>query len=153
MSDENIPRLKELAIRGKKYREVEEYDYLGESLELSIGPLEDETLLPILALLEEKFGVEDIEEAEEEIEKAQEGVDGSKVDAEFVAIMAEAAFNGIDTSENDAEGLSDEELRQVLGIGDEDEENIGLVGGLTLDIAQDILSISSDDEMAENFRR
>jgi len=155
MSDKaNIPRLKELAIRGKEYREENEYEYFGETMRLGIGPLEDQRLIPITGTLQSKFGM-DIEDATEEIEESREGgdIDPAKLDQEFVVLMARAAIEGIDQSMCDADGMSDEEMEQVFGIFDDEEENIGLRDGLTLEIAQDVLDISDDDEKAENFRR
>ena len=152
---ENVSRLRELAVYGKEYRETNEYEYLGAPLELCIGPLDDQYLIPFLAVLEERFGM-DIEDAEEEIEEARDedgDIDASEVDAEFVRLMADAAIEGIDTSEADAEGEDEEGLREIFGISDDDEANIGLVGGMTLEIAQDVLSISEDADAAEKFRR
>lgn len=157
MSDENnFSRLRELALRGKEYRNVHEYEYLGEDIELSLGPLEDKVLIPVAGVLEAEFGMEDVDEASEEIDesRSEEGdIDPSSLDEEFVLLMARVGFHGIDTEEKDAAGMTDESLRQVLGIADDEDENIGLVNGFTLEIAQDVLDISSDSESAEKFRR
>lgn len=147
--------MKELAIRGKDYREEKEYDYFGESMTLVIGPLEDKKLIPITGALQSKFGM-DIDDAAEEIEESRDSsgdIDPAKLDADFVALMARAAIEGIDTTEGDAEGADEQELREIFGIADDDEDNIGLRNGLTLEIAQDILDISDDEESAEKFRR
>ena len=157
MSEEvNMPRLKELAIRGKEYREEQEYEYFGESMTLEIGPLEDQRLIPITGTLQSKFGM-DIEDASEEIEESREegDIDPGKLDAEFVSLMARAAIEGIDQEKADAAGMSDEEMNAVFGLAEDeaDEDNIGLRGGLTLEIAQDVLDISDDEESAEAFRR
>jgi len=160
MSDtENIARLKELAIRGKEYREENEYDYFGGSMTLVVSPLADEKLIPITGALQSKFGM-DIEDASEEIDESREDgdIDPAKLDQEFVALMARAAVEGIDRNKGDAEGMSEREVEAVFGIANEeeledDEENIGLRGGLTLEISQDVLDISDDEEAAEKFRR
>jgi len=158
MSDDtNISRLKELALRGKEYREVNEYDYAGETMKLGIGPLVDKKLIPITGALQAKFGM-DIEEASEEIEESrdEEGdIDPAKLDEDFVMLMGRAAIEGIDTSMEDAQNADEKELRQVFGLLDEDDEkeNIGLVGGMTLEIAQDVMDISDDEDDAEKFRR
>lgn len=151
----NVSRMKELALRGKEYREEKTYEYFGESMTLVIGPLEDEVLIPITGALQSKFGL-DIEEASEEIDESrgEEGdIDPGKLDADFVRLMARAAIEGIDRTQGDAEGADEEELRQIFGISDDDEENIGLRGGLTLEIAQDVMDMSDDEEAAEKFRR
>jgi hypothetical protein len=157
MSDStNTSRLKQMAIRGKEYSEIREYDYISGDMELSLSPLIDEVLLPIVAVLEEKFGIEDVEEASEEIDEArgEDGdIDPAEVDEDFVALMGKVCVEGINTDEADGEGASEEELRQVVGISDDEDENVGLIGGFTLEIAQDILDLSSDADTAENFRR
>lgn len=145
-----------MAIRGKEYSEIREYDYISGDMELSLSPLIDEVLLPIVAVLEEKFGIEDVEEASEEIDEArgEDGdIDPAEVDEDFVALMGKVCVEGINTDEADGEGASEEELRQVVGISDDEDENVGLIGGFTLEIAQDILDLSSDADTAENFRR
>lgn len=151
----SVSRMKELALRGKEYREENEYDYFGESMTVCIGPLEDKILIPITGTLQSKFGM-DIEEASEEIEESRDeggDIDPGKLDEEFVIIMARAAIAGIDRTMGDAAGADKEELEQIFGISDNEEENIGLRGGLTLEIAQDVLDISDDEESAEKFRR
>ena len=156
MTDEtNLSRLREMAVYGKEYSETNEYDYFGGTLELAANPLEDEFLIPFTAILEERFEIEDVDEASEEIENAREegDIDPSKVDVEFVHLMAEVCVEGVDTSEGDAEGEDEEGLEEIFGISENEEENIGLVGGLTLEVSQDILDISSDAESAESFRR
>jgi hypothetical protein len=156
-SDSDSPsRLKQLAVRGRDYAELNEYEYFGETIELSMSPLEDKLLLPYSAVLEEKFGFDEIEDASEEIEDArdQEGdIDPSKVDEEFVIVMANICVDGVNTDEGYAEGATEAELREIFGIHNDEDRNIGLIGGLTLNIAQDIIDISSDAESAEKFRR
>jgi len=151
----DISRLKEMAIRGKEYREENEYDYFGESMTLVLQSLPDKKLIPITGKLQSKFGM-DIEEASEEIEESRDDtgdIDPAKLDAEFVELMAAAAFEGIDEEEGDAAGINDADLRAVLGIAEDEGDNIGLRGGLTLEIAQDVLDITDDAEDAEKFRR
>lgn len=156
MSDANLSRLTEMAVRGKEYRETNTYEYFGEEMELAIGPLEDKVLIPVMGTLQANFGIEDIEEAQEEIEesRSEDGdIDPSKLDAEFVALMGRVGVEGVDTEEGDAEGADEAELERVFGIHADEEENIGLRGGMTVEIAQDVLGLSSDEEDAEKFRR
>ena len=156
MSDEtNISRLREMAVYGKEYRDTNTYDYFGGVLELVLGPLEDKHLIPIAGTLQAEFGME-VDEASEEIEESRDeagDIDPSKLDRNFVRLMAEAALHGIDTDEGDAEGETKDGLREILGIADEEGDNIGLRGGLTLEISQDVLDLSDDEESAEKFRR
>lgn len=154
-SDENISRLREMATYGREYSEINEYEYFGGELALSVSPLDDEILIPFSAVLEEKFEIDDIEEASDEIDDAREegDIDPSKVDASFVNLMADVCVHGVNTDEGDAEGETEQGLKEIFGVADNEEDNIGLVGGMTLEVSQDILDISSDAESAESFRR
>lgn len=150
MSDERATnsRFREIALRGKKYREEKTYPYFGEDINLFIKPVLEKELLPLQTLLMEKLGM-DLDDAEEEIEGAEAG----DLDERFIEIMQEIALRGICTEQGDAEGEDREGLRQILGAEQEaTEEEIGLVGGLSVQIAQDVISISSDAEGAEKFR-
>ena len=142
-------RFREIALKGHRYREEFDYDYFGEELTLSLKPVKEEELLPLQTLLMEKLGM-DLDEAEEEINNAEAG----DLDEEFINIMQEIALRGIATDEGDAEGATKEDLREIIGATTEDQdgEDIGLVGGLGVQIAQDVISISSDSEGAEKFR-
>lgn len=155
MSDDaNLSRLRELALRGKNYSETNEYDYVGQTVELSISPLVDDQLIPFAAALEAKFGME-VEDASERIDESRDedgDIDPAKMDEDFVRLMADAAVKGINEDEADVTGESEEDLREIFGISDT-EEDIGLIGGKTLEIAQDVIDLSSDDEAAESFRR
>jgi len=94
----NISRLKEMAIRGKEYREQNEYDYFGETLTLELGAISDQKLIPITGKLQAKFGM-DLEDASEEIEESRDDagdIDPAKLDEDFVQLMALAAYEGID---------------------------------------------------------
>jgi hypothetical protein len=156
MSDEaNLGRLKEMAIRGKEYREENEYDYFGETMTLFLKALTDQKLIPLTGALQSKFGM-DIEDASEEIEESRDDegdIDPGKLDEEFVNLMARVAVEGIDKEQGDAEGHSQADLEAVFGIAEEDDDNIGLRGGLTLEVAQDVLDIADDEDNAEKFRR
>jgi hypothetical protein len=89
----------------------------------------------------------DLDDAEEEMEETKPG----DLDAEFLYIMGEIALLGIDRSKADARGEDEEGLREVLAVG-ELENEIGFVGGVTLEIAQDVINISQNSEDAESFR-
>jgi hypothetical protein len=144
--DVNMSRLREMAVRGKNYRETLEFEYHGETLELYVKPLTDKQFLPIAAFLEDRLDI-DPEEAQEQIEEEKNpegGIDPSHFDEEFVEIMQEAAVMGIDTEQGDAEGEDEEGLREIISM---------LQGGSTLIIAEKVLDISSDAESAESFRR
>jgi hypothetical protein len=145
-----------MAVRGAEYSELYVYEYFGEELELSLSPLEDSVLIPVAGVLEDKFGME-VEDASEEIDESRNGdgsVDPSKLDEDFVNLMAKVAVSGVNTDAGDAEGESEEGLRAIFGIADEDEQdNIGMRGGATLEVAQDVMDLSSDDDAAESFRR
>ncbi|QIR31063.1 putative tail assembly chaperone protein [Halorubrum virus Hardycor2] len=147
-NDVNISKLRELALRGKNYREKFETSYLGESLTLYLKPLTDLEFLPIAAFLEDKLEM-DTEEAKERIEEEREAGDDDSIDIanfdkEFVGIMQEAAAKGVDTTQGDAEGLEDEMVLETIR---------DLIGGKSIEIAERVLDISSNAEDAEKFRR
>jgi hypothetical protein len=151
----NLSRLREMAVKGKNYREEYELDYFGETATLVLKSLVDEVLIPVAAILEDKFDM-DVDEAREELDDAKDesgSIDPSQLDAEFVRLMADVAVNGIDREEGAAAGESKEGVREIFGIAEDDEENIGLRGGKTLEIAEAVLDISSDADSAEKFRR
>ena len=145
-SDVNMSRLREMAIRGKEYRESIDFEYYDETGELYVKPLTDAEFLPIAALLEDRLDIDE-DEAQEmlEDEKDETGViDASAFDEEFVRVMQEAAILGIDTSQGIAEGEDRDGVTEIVEM---------LQGGKTLEIAEVVLSISSDAEQAESFRR
>jgi hypothetical protein len=155
-SDVNISKLRELAVRGKEYREEQTFPYLGEELTIFVKPIVGIKFLPIAAVLEEKLDM-DAEEAQEKIEEEADldnnEVDTSQFDQEFVEVMADIAVRGIDTTQGDVAGETVEGLEEIFGISDNEENNIGLIGGTTLLIAEAVLDISSNAEKAEKFRR
>lgn len=156
-TDKNISKLREMAIRGKEYREELELDYYQDTLTIVCRPLTDPEFLPIAAFLEEKLDL-DPEDAAEKIEEEreddeEEGLSMENFDEDFVEIMAEAAIMGIDTTQGDAKGEDEEGLREILGMTDDENANIGLQGGSTLLIAEKVLNLSSDSEGAKSFRR
>lgn len=153
----NISRFREIAIRGKEYRKEFTLEYLNEEIQLFIKPVTDLDFLPIAAILEEKFDM-DTDEAKEVIEEereagADESIDASGFDREFVKLMSEVAVLGIDRTQADVEGESEDAVRQIFGIADADEDNIGLIGGASLEVAEQVLEITSDADKAEKFRR
>ncbi|UBF21387.1 tail assembly chaperone [Halorubrum virus HRTV-21] len=135
-NDVNISKLRELALRGKNYREEFETNYLGETLTLYLKPLTDLEFLPIAAFLEEKLDM-DTEEAKERIEEEREAGDDDSIDItnfdkEFVGIMQEAAAKGVDNTQGDAEGLDDELVLETIR---------DLIGGKSIEIAERVLDI------------
>jgi hypothetical protein len=153
----NISRLRNLATRGKEYREDFETEYVGETMNLQLQPVISKRFLPIAAMLEDKMDM-DAEEAQERLEEEKEDgddpdIDPANFDEEFVMIMSELAVRGIDPEAGDAEGEDEDGLREIFAISDSEDENIGLIGGVVLQIAERVLSISSDADKAESFRR
>lgn len=144
-NDVNVSKLRELALRGKNYRETFETEYLGDTLALNLKPLTDREFLPIAAFLEERLDM-DAEDAQEKLEekKTDDGIDASNFDEEFVTLMQEAAAKGICTDSGDAEGMDDDEVKETVEM---------LIMGKSLEIAERVLDISSNAEKAEKFRR
>lgn len=151
----NGSRLREMATRGKAYREDFDTEYMGETMELVLKPVISKRFLPVAALLEAKMDMDE-EEAQELLEEEAEddgSIDPSNFDEEFISIMSELAVRGIDRTEGFAGGETEDGLREIFAISDDEDENIGLIGGVVLEIAEAVLSISSDAETAESFRR
>lgn len=142
----NVSKLRELAIRGKDYREDHEVEYYGESAVFALRPLVDIEFLPIAAFLEDKLGL-DADEAQEMVEEEREenegNIDPSNFDREFVEIMQQAAIYGL-TSGPECDEAEREEVRTQVE---------SLQGGKSLEIAERVLDISSDAESAKSFRR
>lgn len=159
MSDEsentnvNVSKLRELAVRGKNYREEFEVEYYGESATFDLRPLVDIEFLPIAAFLEDKLGL-DAEEAQEMVEEEREQNDGnidpSNFDREFVEIMQSAAIQGLTGSTKDEASDEAEWKAQKEEITAQVES---LQGGKSLELAERVLDISSDAESAKSFRR
>jgi len=150
----NISTLIDLATRGKNYREEFETEYLGETIHLKLKPVISKRFLPIAALLEDKLDM-DAEDAQERIEEGKEdgNIDPANFDEEFIAIMSELAVRGIDLTYGFAKDGSEDDLRRVFAISDDEDQNIGMIGGVVLEISEQVLSISSDAKKAESFRR
>lgn len=153
----NISRFRQLATRGKEYRETFEGIYFGEDFTTELKPVISKKFLPIAALLEDKLDM-DAEEAQEELEGEKEAgedqsIDPSNFDEEFISIMSELVCRGIDTESGDFEGETQQGLREIFAISDDENANIGTIGGVVLEMAEAVLSISSDAKSAEKFRR
>jgi hypothetical protein len=143
----NISKLREMALRGREYRETIDFTYYGENGELFVRPLTDPEFLPIAGFLEERIGI-DPEEAQEALEEERDEetdtIDPSEFDREFVEIMHQAAVLGIDTEQGIAKGEDKEGVKEIVKM---------LQGGKSLVIAQRVMEMSSDAETAEKFRR
>jgi len=143
----NISRLRQMAIRGTKYREeLEIEDYYGLSGTLYVRPLSDIEFLPIAAFLEDRLHIDE-EEAQQMLEDGKDEagrIDPANFDEDFVAIMQKAAALGIDTTQGLAEGEDEEGVHEIVAM---------LQGGLSLVIAEKVLSVTSDAGKAESFRR
>jgi hypothetical protein len=146
-SDVNISRLREMALRGDQYRAEMDFSYYGLEGTLFVRPLTDEEFLPIAAFLESRLDM-DAEEAQQALEEgkdeADDSIDPSQFDEEFVQIMHSAAKMGIDTTQGIAEGEDEQGVDEIVKM---------LQGGKSLIIAERVLEISSDAEKAEQFRR
>lgn len=147
-TDVNLSRLREMAVKGRDYRENFEFEYYDETATIVLQPLVDDEFLPIAAILEDKLDM-DVEEAQEAIEDEREAgeddsIDPSNFDEEFVHTMQDAAVLGICTDEGAAEGEDEEGVREIVSM---------LQGGKSLLIAERVLEISQDAESAEKFRR
>jgi len=157
-SDRSISKLKDMAIRGTKFRDDYEFELYGEEVTAVIKPLVDEEFLPIAAFLAEHLDLdeEDIEEEKavsEAVDKVEEAADGddedidiTNFDEEFVAIMQQAAIYGLHggyDENGDIVEYSDEEKAEIVE---------GLMGGYSVQLGSQVLEISGDVRDAEKFR-
>lgn len=145
-SEKDVSKLMEMVVRGRNYRETEDLEMFGETVEIILRPLVDAEFLPISALLQQKFDMDDeqaveaIEEAKEEAEEdGEEYLDISQFDEEFVELMKKAAIRGID---GEAMGHDDEDVKWMV-------EN--MVGGFSVEIGGMVLEVSGDIRDAEKF--
>lgn len=150
-------RAREMAKRGRKYREDVELELYGEEVRLQIKPLVDDDFLPIMGFIMRHFDVDEeeirggktVERAQEEIEDARDeegNIDPRRLDGDFVAKMQEAAILGL-TADYDNDGnrvpFDEEQAREFVE---------GLHGGYSMEIANEILELSGNIREAEKFR-
>lgn len=158
MTDKSIGKLREMAKRGRMYREVKEIDLFGETVEYEVRPLVDDEFLPLSAHMADHLGVEDedikggdtVDEALDEIDDARDeedaDIDVGKLDDEFVGIIQKAAALGLtaDFAEDGSKReLSQEDAEEFIG---------GLVGGYSLEIGYEVLDLAGNIRDAEKFR-
>jgi len=157
-SERSQSKLKEMAIRGTKFRDDYEFELYGEDVTDIIKPLVDDEFLPIAAFLADHLGLEDediekeqaVSEAVDKVEEESDGEDGvdiSKFDEEFVAIMQEAAIYGLHGGYDDDGNVveyDDEEKREIV--------KEMLMGGYSVELGSRVLEISGDVRDAEKFR-
>lgn len=148
-------RMHELLFKGADYREDFEFELYGEEVTAIIRPLADPDFLPLVALLAEKFDLDDevenaraVDEASERIEEADEGeeIDVSEMDEEFVAVMQNAARLGLEGTYN--------EDGNVIDIDDEEAEELvrSMIGGTSIEMGSRVLELSGSVREAEKFR-
>lgn len=164
MTDKSIGKLREMAKRGRNYREDFESEMFGESVTYELRPLVDEEFLPLSAQMADILGIDEeeikggdtVDEALDEIDSARtdeegnelpaESVDVSKLDEEFVGIVQEAGWRAL-TAEYDDEGnrieLTDEEAQEAI----ED-----FVGGYSLLVGYNALDLAGNIQDATKFR-
>lgn len=134
-------------MRGKNYRETEQLEMFGEEVEIILRPLVDAEFLPISALLQQKFDMDEddavdaIEDAKEDAEeRGEDYIDVSQFDDDFVKLMQKAAKLGI--AEDDM-GHTQEEIDMMVH---------NMVGGFSVEIGGMVLETSGDIRDAEKFR-
>jgi flagellin-like hook-associated protein FlgL len=149
-SEKSQSKLYEMTVKGRNYRQTEEVQYFGETIEVVLRPLVDKEFLPLTAEMQEKAGVDE-QEALDEIEEAKERgdndpeiaddmMDMTYLDEEFVDIMQRAAKLGIS---HDEMGHTQDEVDFMVD---------NMVGGLSVEIGGLVLDVSGDVEDAEKFR-
>jgi hypothetical protein len=143
-----LSKLYEMCIRGRDYRETFELEMFGEPVPVILRPLVDETFIPIVAFLRNHLGIETDEETVEAVEEAVEeardeesgGIDVSKLDAEVVAALQQAAIAGIDA---EAMGHTPAEIEEMVSM---------MVGGYSVEIGAKVLDVSGSIRDATKFR-
>lgn len=162
MTDKSIDRsrskIHEMVVRGSEYREEYEFDLYGETVTAILRPLVDDEFLPVAAFLSEHLdmdaaaeGGDTVDEAMEQLEEAREDddepIDISKLDEDFVSVMQEAAVMGLagafDDDGNEVPLEDDEEKRALIH---------AMMGGYSVELGGQVLSISGDVRDAEKFR-
>jgi len=147
MAEKPQSKLMEMVVRGKDYRETETIEMFGEDVDVTLRPLVDAEFLPISALLQQKFDMDEddavdaIEDAKaERDEDEEEYLDVSQFDEDFVELMKKAAKLGICGEDM---GHTDDEVEFMV-------EN--MVGGYSVEIGGMVLEVSGDIRDAEKFR-
>lgn len=150
-------RAREMAKRGRKYREDYEFELYGEPVKLSLRPLVDDEFLPLAAFLAEHFDIDDeeirgedvVDEARDEIDDARDDagdIDVSQLDEEFVEVMQSAAVLGVMADyDEDGEKVafeSNEETRDFIE---------SLMGGYSIELGGEVLDLSGNIREAKNL--
>lgn len=151
-STKSLALLDELMMRGKNYREEQEFDVFGGTVTMVFKPIPDEDYLPLVGVMAEKFGMDE-DEAREEIEGALEAADGDAAqmdmagfDAEFVSLMGDICLLAIDY---DAMDGSAETLHKIIR---GNAEEMPAVGGYTLEWGMHAMDLTGNLADAEKFR-
>lgn len=146
--------LHELIMRGSAYRESREFEYLGQTIEVIMGPIEDVYNIPLTAALHAQFDL-DVEEAREEVEEARDddgSVDITKLDEAFVGIMQRAARYSIDQKAN---GWDDAQFNDIVGSDPTDPEavvhNPRTINGMIVDLGMAGMELGGSLEDAQKF--
>lgn len=148
--------LMEMAVLGDEYRENEELEIYGEEVTVRLKPLDDKKFLPILSFIADHFDIDmsedddfDSEEAvQENLDEVSEEdeLDVSKFDEEFIDTMQLAAVLGVD-------GAYDEDGNFVKHSKEDNKKLVKkLMGGESLKLGREVLSVTGDARDAEAFR-
>lgn len=152
--DKGKSKVHELLYKGAEYREDFDFELYGEEVTVIIRPLPDPEFLPLIAVLDDRFDIdEDVEQAEavdearDKIEEARDDgeIDVSEMDEEFVAVMQNAAARGL-------EGTYDDDGERV-DIGDSEAEEMvkAMTGGTSIELAARVLELSGSVREAKNL--
>lgn len=152
-------KLHEMVVRGSNYREDAEVEVFGEDVDVQLRTLVDDEFFPIITLLAEQLGIDDLDEEEavtEAIDEAEDfagsdDIEVSDLDEEFVEGMQAAAIMGLSGAYDE-----DGELYEFPE-GEEGREEKALLvenmtGGSSVELGGRVLDVSGDVRDAEKFR-
>lgn len=150
MSDKDDWDLYELCKLGDEYRKDYSFEMFGKDTSVVIKPLVDKESIPISIQLQDKFGLDDeddaIEAAQEEVDEArdEEGeIDMSELDDEFMSIMEEAFEKGVMAEDTWPDKDNPYERKEFVKENSRD--------GMVIEVAMEILELSGTLEDALQF--
>ena len=134
-------KLRQMALKGANFRQEFELEYFGDTVEVLLRPLKDETYIELIENLD-SVDENDLQEMMDEAEDADpEDYDEDDFDPEYIRIMRRAAVKGID---HEAMGETEDGVREILNM---------MVGGVSIMIGAEVMEITADIQDAQTFRR
>lgn len=141
--------LTEMAQKGTEYRQDEEIEIYGETVEIVVKPLDDDKFLPLMAEMAEALDVDQESLAEgpkDEIEEEfGDEIEVSQMNEDFIDVMQKAAVAGLH-----GQYVGDDEV-EVLDTERKAEVVSSLKGGASMELGLLVMDVSGNMEDAEKF--